>query len=93
MSEIPKAREILRELMTDPDVGLRAKRAIGRALSLMVREPYCRRAPARRQVIDKLTRQRVKLLVHESDLTMHQIADKTGLRSMGRVSEIMHGKR
>lgn len=93
MSDVPQARAILLELVRAPDLSARAKRQIGRALSLMLRVPACRKAPKKRRVIDRKTRRLVRRLVHTTDWTMHEIANRTGLRSGGRVSEIMHGKR
>lgn len=93
MSDIPKARRILQELMESPRVGPHTKRQIGHALALMVRVKYCRRASAKRQVIDRKLRKRVRTLVQSTDKTMHEIADIVGLRSSGRISEVMHGQR
>lgn len=93
MSDVPRARIILEQLMAAPDVPPSAKRQIGRALALMVRVKSCRKAPGKRQVIDREMRQRVRALVRTTDLTMHEIANRVGLRRGGSISEIMHGKR
>lgn len=93
MSDVPRARAILQNLLLELDLSARAKREIGRALSLMLRVPACRKAPKKRRVIDQATRRQVRRLVNGTDWTMHEIANRTGLRSGGRVSEIMHGKR
>lgn len=94
MSNIPRARTILERVLLDPSLSTATRRRISLALSLMTRVKYCRRAPAKRKVIDrKLRRQVRKLVTTRPELTMHEIANAVGLRSGGRVSEVMHGKR
>lgn len=93
MSDIPQAREIIQSLLKsnnfDPDV----KAQLRKAVRLMLRVKYCRRAPAKRQRINRHLRARIRHLVYNSDLTMHEIANRVGLRSGGRISEVMHGRR
>jgi hypothetical protein len=93
MSNVPKARDVLHEILADKRVGPRTKRRIHRALALLYREKPDRRAPAKRQVIDKKLRLRVKVLRRTTDMTQHEIANRVGLRSSGRISDIVHGKR
>lgn len=68
------------------------RRQVRRAIGLMVREPPCRRVCVRPIRVNKAQRRRVHALRH-SDLTMHEIANITGIKNMGRVSEILNGKR
>lgn len=92
MSNIPQARAILEEVIDYTD-DYNIKRRLGKALQLMHRVTEIRRASEVRQVINSEMRAKVRNLVHTTDLTMHQVATKVGLRNGGRVSEIMHGKR
>lgn len=93
MSDVPLARLLLHKALAAKSLD-EAQRLIARAIPLMHREEYVRRAPAKRKVIDQELRRRVKRLAHTNpNMTMHQIADAVGLRSSGRVSEVMHGKR
>lgn len=93
MSDIPKARALLHEILADKRVGPRVKQKVHRALALLYREKADRKAPAKRQVIDMKLRLRVKRLRRTTDLTQHEIANRVGVGSSGRISEIMHGKR
>lgn len=91
MSNIPRARDLLREVYDMTDLK-QIKRQIRRALGLMVREPACRKASPRYVRITPEIRRHVRSL-HRSDYSIHQIANITGLRNNGRVSEILNGKR
>lgn len=93
MSNVPLARTIIEEVLLTDTISALGRRQLRRALRLMKRVPYCRRAPAQRKVIDKHLRRRVRLLIDNTDLTMHEIANKVGLRSSGRISEVAHRKR
>ena len=93
MSNVPKARALLHEILSEKRVGPRTKRKIHRALALLYREKADRKAPSKRQVIDWELRARVKRLRRTTDMTQHEIANHVGIRSSGRISEIMHGKR
>ena len=93
MSNVPKARAVLHEILADRRVGPRTKRKVHRALALLYREKPDRKAPSKRQVIDWKLRKRVKALRRTTDLTQHEIANRVGLRSSGRISDIVHGKR
>lgn len=93
MSNVPLARTIIEEVLLTDTISAVGRRQLRRALRLMRRVPYCRRAPSKRKVIDKYLRRRVKMLMDNTDMTMHEIANKVGLRSSGRISEVAHGKR
>lgn len=96
MSDIPLARKLFKELLLKygtGDISTPVRRQIALILPLLDREKYVRRAPAQRKTINKNLRARIKRLVHNTDLTYHQIANKVGVRSSGRVSDVMHGKR
>ena len=91
VSNIPRARELLREIRVMTDL-TQIRRQVTRAIGLMVREPPCRRASPRTVRITPALRRRVRSL-YRSDLTIHEIANVTGLRNNGRVSEILNGRR
>lgn len=95
MSDIPKARAVIQIIVQDyyKILGPSISGRLLYAVRLMYREKADRRAPAKRQVIDKNMRKRVKALRKGTKLTQHEIANRVGLRSAGRVSEISHGKR
>lgn len=95
MSDIPRARRVIDDIVArhykilGPSICGRLRFAV----SLMYRVQPDRRAPAKRQVIDYELRHRVKALRRTTDLTQHEIANRVGLRSSGRISEIVHHKR
>ena len=93
MSKILRARAILQDILEDTSCPPDIRKQVRRALGLMYRVPYVRRAPAKRKIIDRGLRRRVRHLVGTTDMTMHEIANVVGLRSSGRVSEVMHHKR
>lgn len=102
MSNIPRARDalyralnllaILRNGKCD-DVLTDAGLEICNALDDMAREPAIRRAARQTIEIDRKTKARIKKLARDKSLTLHQIASATGVRSSGRVSEVLHGLR
>lgn len=93
MSNIPRARELIEHVLDTEKPSPEIRHYLRRALRLMRRVPFCRRASAKPMVIDRNLRQRVRQLAETTDMTMHEIANKVGLRSSGRVSDVMHGKR
>jgi len=94
MSNVPLARTLLKELVAEYQFDPIAKRRFSRILRLMTRVPYKRRAASKRQVIDKPLRRRIKRLAHYNpDMTEHEIANAVGLRSSGRISEVIHNLR
>ena len=66
---------------------------IWQALFRMGREPYVRKAKAQRIKLDKRTRAKINRLARDPNITMQQIASLTGVRSAGRVSEVLNGLR
>lgn len=98
MSNIIKARGLIREAL---DRGHDARRLMNESLELfelslkyMVREPAIRRAKARHQVVTKELKDAVlKLARRYPNMTTQDIAVRVGLRSAGRVSEILHNRR
>lgn len=92
MSNIPLARKILEDLLVDPNTNPHTRRQIRRALTRMCREPYARQAPKQYRKIDAQMRRRIRQL-DATDMTMQEIAVAVGLRSSGRVNEVLHGKR
>jgi hypothetical protein len=69
-----------------------ARRYCRMALRLMTRAKAVRRAPSKHARITADQKRRVRQL-HFSDLTVHEIANATGLPNGGRVSEILGGRR
>jgi hypothetical protein len=94
MSNIPRARELIQQVIDHPLTHMSARGTLRYVLRLMYREEYARRAPAKRQVIDKNLRRRIKRMSRTyPTMTEHEIANAVGLRSSGRISEVLHGKR
>lgn len=91
MSDIPRARELLHEVERMTDL-LQIRRQVRRAIGLMTREPPCRRVPGRPTIITPETRAQIRRLAR-SDHTIHEIANITGIYNMGRISEVLNGKR
>lgn len=84
MSDIPSAREDLR----------RALILLRRALSNMTRAKATRRAKTIRHPISEKEKALViRLSQKHPNMTIHQIANRAGLRNSGRVSEILQGRR
>ena len=92
-SNIPMAREIIQMVLAICNLDAVTRRHLHRALALMTRAKPIRRAPAKRTKIDPPTRRKVHNLAHINEMTIHEIADATGLRNSGRVSEILNRKR
>ena len=93
MSDIPRARQLIEHVLDTENPSPEIRHYLKRVLRLMHRVPFCRRAPVKRKKIDRNLRRRVHHLATTTDMTMHEIANKVGLRSSGRVSDIMHEKR
>lgn len=97
MSDIPKARRLLYAARQNLTLAERELAHVGslllQASALLDREPQIRRAPAKHVPITRKLRQQVLSLAATTQLTQEEIAHVTGLRSPGRVSEILNGKR
>ncbi|HEY2530297.1 MAG TPA: hypothetical protein VGJ20_20565 [Xanthobacteraceae bacterium] len=91
MSDIPRARELLQEVEHMTDL-LQIRRQVARALPLMIRERPSRHAPGRPTIITPATRKYIHKLAR-TDHTIHEIANLTGIRNNGRISEVLTGKR
>lgn len=97
MSDIPTAREHLQSIAKRLQVGSitkpQAAREIRSTMRLLVRQSPVRRAPrSKRYVTKKLIGEiRVFASVHNG-MQMHDIAEHFGV-NIGRVSEILNGKR
>jgi hypothetical protein len=91
MSDIPRARELLNEVEHMTEL-LQIRRQVRRAIGLMTREPACRRAPSRPTIITPSTRKYIRKLAR-TDHTLHEIANLTGIYNMGRISEVLNGRR
>lgn len=71
-----------------------AKTFLEQALRNMTRKSPVRKARQERVRIDDETKRRIQLLADQNPrLTMHEIASMTGVRSSGRVSEVLNGLR
>jgi hypothetical protein len=90
MSDIVKARRLLKDATKLRKL---ADELTEQALSLMRREPPVRKARKRYVRITEEKRSEVQRLALDKSLTTHDIASLTGLRSSGRVSEVLRGKR
>jgi hypothetical protein len=93
VSDIPQAREVLLRAREIPGLPDQADALIAKAIRLMWREPQLRRAPGKRMKIDASLRRRIKELAATTSMTEHQIANVTGVRNSGRISEVLHNKR
>jgi len=91
MSNIVRAREILREVIADTSSNYIAER-LGEALSLMTREKAVKKSRPVRVKITPHIRREIKSLAKQG-LSHHSIATRVGLRNGGRVSEVLNGKR
>lgn len=91
MSDIPRARDLLNQIETMTDLTM-IKRQVRIALSWMVRAQRIRRAPSRPVIITAATRKYIRKLAR-TDHTIHEIANLTGVRNSGRISEVLNGKR
>jgi DNA-binding NarL/FixJ family response regulator len=92
MSNIPRARDLLAGVLRNYSLPTGAAATITKAVSLMVRKSPVKRATAVRPKIDRSVRAEVQRLARQG-LSNHEIAQATGLRNGGRVSEILTGKR
>lgn len=93
MSDIIKARRLLGEALKFGEMDHVSKLRVESALGLMTREPACRRAPARPVRITAEMRCEIYRLANSTNLTLHQISEQVGLHNIGRVSEVLNGKR
>ena len=88
-SNIPKARELLRTGMKLKDWDY-----VRAALALMTRAKAIRRARQKQgKITDAQKREARRILLQEPDTHMHEIANRTGIRNSGRISEIANGLR
>jgi hypothetical protein len=93
MSNIPIARSHLRTALVFlfEQNASGAAREIESALSRMKREQPVRKATGHRECITWDVRRQIHHLSRTfPDMTMHEIATQVGLRSVGRVSEILN---
>jgi hypothetical protein len=93
MSNIPEARIALHGLLSRDDLPEEVVRTLIYAIGLMTRASPVKIAPRKRQDISEEKRREIIRLANETGMTMHQIANKVGIRNMGRISEILTGKR
>ena len=90
---IPAVRRLIEEVLADCAIDVRARSLLQKALAESWRAPAARVAPAARMRISDETKTRIRELSRTTDMTMTDIADKVGLRNVGRVSEVLSGKR
>ena len=91
MSDVPRARELLHEVESMTEL-LAIRRKVRQAIGLMTREPRVRRAPSKPRFITPAIRKYIFKLAR-TDHTIHEIANLTGIRNSGRISEVLNGKR
>lgn len=89
MSDIVKARALLRNAAK---LRRGADELTAEAMKLLYRRPPVRKARKRFVKITQEKRNEIERLALDKSLTMQDIAAITGLRSPGRVSEILAGK-
>lgn len=97
MSDIPRARRLLYEARQHLTLAERELAHVGskllQAATLLDREPQARRVKGKHVPITPKLRRAVIDLAANTKLTQEEIAQATGLRNAGRVSEILSGKR
>jgi hypothetical protein len=93
MSEIILARRLVVDVLKFGEMDLPSKIRLERALELMVREPACRRATPHTVRITAAMRADIHHLADTTNLTMHEISERVGVHNIGRVSEVLTGKR
>jgi len=96
-SNIPKAREILDEVMEDLELlePHQVKHRISMALSHMTRSSPANRASVKSNAITEEILEKIRKLGHEAvdlDLSQQDIANAVGVNP-GRVSEVLRGRR
>jgi len=91
-SDIPRARRMISQVLHDmPNNAL--KKTLAKALSLMFRAKYIRKArPVHQDITDKM-RRKIHKLNPNRNLTQVDIARRVGLRRPASVSEILNEKR
>lgn len=90
MSDIVRARFLMRKAAS---LRASAKELDDEAYKLLHRAPPVRKARKRYVKIDAAKRSEIERLALDPNLTVQDIAVLTGLRSSGRVSEVLNGKR
>jgi hypothetical protein len=91
--KIPVARDIVYAVAARLHKGSKNRRDLLLAAKLMWRAPACKRAAiVRTPVITPGLRAKIRRLAR-LNFTIHEIANMTGLRNSGRVSEILNRKR
>jgi len=85
MSNIPKARELLKSALADKDGIDRA--LIQKALKLMTRQPYARKVSPKSRKLTPELKKKIKVFARTHlDLSLQEIADIFDVNS-GRISE------
>jgi hypoxanthine phosphoribosyltransferase len=92
MSNIPFAREILKSALAMDDIG-DVRVSIEAALKYMTREKYTRKAAPASEFVTEEVKSMVRYYAKENpDASMQSIANMFNV-NIGRVSEILAGKR
>lgn len=90
MSDVPEARELIKDVISDPLTDVWARERLEMALSLLHRKPPIRKAP---KVNPAPTPQQIWEVLYlfrtHGDWSQQKIAEQVGLNS-GRVSEIVN---
>jgi plasmid maintenance system antidote protein VapI len=92
MSDIPKARGLLEEVLDSSYLEGPEAEKIAEALSLMTRKSASRVAPSKNRGVTPEQWDKVVRLSSVTSKSQHEIAAAVGLNP-GRVSEILNGKR
>jgi hypothetical protein len=92
MSDIPRAREILHDILEE-DMSDAVRVRIMLALSLMTREKYTRKAPRSSRRVTPQLALSIKLFAENNpEMPLQDISNIYGVNA-GRVSEILSGKK
>lgn len=92
MSNIPAARQLLRDVL--PTLPATAAGTVARALDLMTREPPAKpRAPARKRTVTPADAAAIRAYcARHPEADLQDVAQRFGV-NIGRVSEVLHGRR
>jgi hypothetical protein len=64
MSNVPRAREILEQVVDSAYIDRRSRHELQRAIGLLIREQPARRAPAKHPTLTEKIRRQVRTLAH-----------------------------
>lgn len=93
MTKIPETRKQLERIASDPAMPPHLAADLRTCISDLVRDPAVRKAPTQSSPVTPQVKQQIKTLAaNNPDMSMQDIADLVGV-NIGRVSEVLNGKR